>query len=510
MTRLFLVVLSGLSLAFSWPHIGFFPFIFFAFVPLLILENQAKNSREIFLLSFCSFFIFNIITTYWVWYASNVGALFAFFLNSILMSFVFCLYFHVKRKITNKLGYFSLIFLWISMEYMHLNWDLSWPWLTLGNVFATFPILVNWYEYTGFLGGSFWILLVNLLIFKIFQKQQIKTNFILLFSSILLPISFSLYINYSYSEDIRNEINVLVVQPNIEPYTEKFTLPSNVQLSEFIKLVEQKLDQKTDLILGPETALAGSPMDEDNLESSYQVKVLRSLQKKYPNLNVIVGAITKKIYTTDSEITATARFKNNEYYDLYNSLILIPRKGNIKLYHKSKLVPGAEKMPFPVLLDPIAKMVVNLGGISGTLGNPNYTKPFIINGHTVAPLICYESVYGDMQSEKSDLLVIATNDGWWKNTAGYKQHFDYSRLRAIEQRKWVVRSANTGISGIISPKGEAILKTNWDESITLKHEININNHTTFYKKYGDYLGRIFIFLSFILIISTFVKSRVRK
>tara|TARA_B100000963_G_scaffold96486_1_gene83249 strand:+ start:5755 stop:7287 length:1533 start_codon:yes stop_codon:yes gene_type:complete len=510
MRRLFLVVLSGLTLAFSWPHIGFFPFIFFAFIPLLILENQAKNGREIFFLSFCSFFIFNIITTYWVWYASNLGALFAFFLNSVLMSFVFYLYFYVKRKIINKLGYYSLIFLWISMEYMHLNWDLSWPWLTLGNVFATYPILVNWYEYTGFLGGSFWILLVNLLVYKIFQKQQVKTNFILLFISILLPISISLYINYSYSENIRDEMNVLVVQPNIEPYTEKFTIPSNVQLFEFIKLVEQNIDQKTDLILGPETVLSGPPMDEDNLESIYQIKVFRNLQEKYPNLNIIVGAITKKNYKTDTKITSTARFKNNEYYDLYNSLILIPTKGNIKLYHKSKLVPGAEKMPFPVLLDPIAKMVVNLGGISGTLGNPNYTKPFIINGHIVTPLICYESVYGDMQTENSDLLAIATNDGWWKNTAGYKQHFDYSKLRAIEQRKWVIRSANTGISAIINAKGEAILKTNWDECTTVKHKININKNITFYKKYGDYLGRIFIFLSFILIISTFVKSRVKK
>ena len=167
-------------------------------------------------------------------------------------------------------------------------------------------------------------------------------------------------------------------------------------------------------------------------------------------------------------------------------------------------------MPFPLILDPIAKMVIDLGGTSGSLGSPNYTEPFNINGYLVSPLICYESIYGDMQSSNSSLIIVATNDGWWKNTAGYKQHFDYSVLRAIEQRKWVVRSANTGISGIINSKGEVVSKTNWDEVASINHKINVNESITFYKRFGDFIGRIFMFLSFILIIATFVKSKVKN
>ncbi len=510
MRRYFLVLLSGLFMAFSWPYIGYFPFIFFAFVPLLILESQAKNGREIFCLTFCSFFIFNSITTYWVWHASNVGAVFAFFINSVLMSFVFYLYFYVKRKISNKLGFFSLIFLWVSMEYIHLNWDLSWPWLTIGNVFAKYPIIVQWYEFTGFLGGSFWVLLINLLVFNFLHGQKKKRNFLQLLVVLFLPIFFSLYINSSYTENKVDEMNVLVVQPNIEPYTEKFNIPAYIQLLDFIELAEQKLVKETDLLIGPETALVGPPIDEDKLESNYQIQVFRMLQKKYPNLNIILGAITKKIYSTDSEISKTARKSNNEQYDLYNSLILIPNQGDVQIYHKSKLVPGAEKMPFPIILDPIAKMVIDLGGTSGSLGSPNYTEPFNINGYLISPLICYESIYGDMQSSNSSLIIVATNDGWWKNTAGYKQHFDYSVLRAIEQRKWVVRSANTGISGIINSKGEVVSKTNWDEVASLNHKININDSITFYKRFGDFIGRIFMFLSFILIIATFVKAKVKN
>ncbi|MBT7480805.1 MAG: apolipoprotein N-acyltransferase, partial [Flavobacteriales bacterium] len=163
MRKILLSVLSGLILAFSWPETGVFPLIFIAFIPLLILEKEISESGEktswkVFGYSFISFFIFNIITTYWVWHATVAGAFAAFVINTLLMSFAFVLFHKVKNVLGNKRGYFSLIFLWISMEYLHLHWELAWPWLTLGNVFATIPDIVQWYEYTGVLGGSLWIL----------------------------------------------------------------------------------------------------------------------------------------------------------------------------------------------------------------------------------------------------------------------------------------------------------------------------------------------------------------
>ena len=178
------------------------------------------------------------------------------------------------------------------------------------------------------------------------HRQKKKRNFLQLLIALLLPIIFSIYINSSYAENKVDEMNVLVVQPNIEPYTEKFNIPAYIQLLDFIELAEQKLVKETDLLIGPETALVGPPIDEDKLESNYQIQVFRMLQKKYQNLNIILGAITKKTYSTDSEVTKTVRKSNGEQYDLYNSLIFIPNQGDVQIYHKSKLVPGAEKMPF--------------------------------------------------------------------------------------------------------------------------------------------------------------------
>ena len=115
-----------------------------------------------------------------------------------------------------------------------------------------------------------------------------------------------------------------------------------------------------------------------------------------------------------------------------------------------------------------------------------------------------------MQKGKTNLITIITNDGWWKNTAGYKQHFLYARLRAIEQRKTIIRSANTGISGVINAKGEVLESTNWNEAICISTEVRLNNEITFYSMFGDYIGRLSVFVAAMLFIVAFVKGKLKK
>ena len=102
MKKIFGALLSGLLLAFSWPAIGIFPLIFFAFVPLLILEDKAENGKKIFGYSYISFLVFNIITTYWVWYSTPVGAIFAFLVNSLLMTIAFYVFHRIKKTTKNR------------------------------------------------------------------------------------------------------------------------------------------------------------------------------------------------------------------------------------------------------------------------------------------------------------------------------------------------------------------------------------------------------------------------
>ena len=507
MNKLFLALFSGFLLAFSWPFIGFSIFIFVAFVPLLILVNKSTKSNEVFLFSFIAFFLFNSITTYWVYHATIIGCIVAFIINSLLMASVFWLYSKIKHSTSSRLGALAFLVMWLSMEYLHLNWQLSWPWLTLGNVFSKTPELVQWYEFTGFLGGSFWIIIVNLLVYNIFKSFN-RNKVIALVTLILAPMLFSFFIYINFEEKGQQFLDVVIIQPNVNPYTDKFSKPYESQLIDFIKLAKTKITKETQLLLAPETALLEGVW-ENSFEASYSVRTFRKLQNEFPNLNILVGATTYKMLDHAKKKSSTSRKLRNEntFYEVYNSAIFIPSFGDVEVYHKTKLVPGAERMPFPYILDPLANLAINLGGTSGSLSSDNYLNSFKIKETIISPLICYESVYGEMKLGKSSLIAILTNDGWWKNTAGYKQHFAYSRLRAVEQRKSIIRSANTGISSVINHRGDVLIKSNWDEEICLTSKVAINNGTTFYNRFGDYIGRISVFISSILLIVSFVRMK---
>jgi len=510
MRKLFLALLSGLLFALSWPSIGFFPLIFFAFIPLLILEKESKNGSQVFWYSFFAFFLFNIITTYWIYHATIIGAIFAFIINSALMALSFWLFYKIKIITIERLGYFSLIVLWISMEYLHLNWDLSWPWLTLGNVFATNPYIIQWYEFTGFLGGTLWVILVNLLLYRVYRFYTIF-RLLSIVCIILFPILLSLcmYFSYDYKQD--NAVEVVIVQPNVDPYLEKFDIAHDLQLNNFIELAESAVTKETELLVGPETALIEGIWENqnNNYDKIQSISKLKAFQAKYPKLNIVIGANSYKLFKSSDQKSNTSREIRNEniFYDAYNSAVFLNKSGVIDVYHKTKLVPGVEKMPFPKMLDPLAKIAVDLGGTSGTLASDNYLNLFKFSRVNISPLICYESVYGEMILSEKNLITIITNDGWWKNTAGYKQHLVYASLRAIEQRKFVVRSANTGISAVVNSRGDIVKQSEWDEAVCLSSTVQLNNSITYYNRFGDYIGRLSAFVAIILLALSYVKRK---
>ena len=488
---LFLSILSGLLLSFSWPGIGLFPLIFVAFIPLFLVEKyfsdyRGRNSWKVFGYSFLTFFIFNITTTYWVWHASVGGSISAFIINSLLMSLAFILFHKVKRVLGKRRGYFALIFFWISIEYLHLHWELAFPWLTLGNVFATIPEIVQWYEFTGVLGGSIWVLVVNIILFIWWDSEKIKKRLILPCIILLIPIIISLLLKTEFDED--KTIEVVIVQPNIDSYDE-----SSFNIDTFIALSESKITESTELLLAPETVLQGR-RDENNLIKYSDIDKLLKLQERYPKINILIGATT---------------IKNN---NVYNSAIFMSKDKNPIFHHKTKLVPGAESIPYPAIFNRFKNLLsVELDGAVGHYTKGKDITVFRNEKVDILPLICYESVFGDViTGKKPNIIAIITNDGWWKNTAGHKQHFQYARLRAIEQRKSVVRSANTGISGIIHPNGKVIEKTNWEEEIAINVKVPLNDKVTFYNRYGDYIGRIFSFIAVLLLLSSFVKKRIKK
>jgi len=515
-------VLSGILLGFPWLNTSGF-FLFVAFIPLLWVEKefekQGKRPRIFWSFSFLSMLVWNSITSWWIWNATPVGSIMAILVNSFLMSCVWYLFHRIKRIMGSRPGYLALIGIWISFEYLHLNWEISWPWLSLGSGFANDVKWVQWYEYTGILGGAVWIWLINCLILKIvcqgIRDQSLKNSrFIIsqVLFLVLVPIIIS-YIIYNQYEEQGNPVEVVVVQPNIDPYSKKFDPKTQEwQTDVLLQLADSLTTENTSFVIGPETALHG--IWENNIGNRYSsIRRIRNFLKKYPNVNFVVGASSYKWFTKGEKLTPTARkFRDgNGYYEAYNSAFLFDTTQLISKYHKSKLVVGVENMPFTRVAKFVEKMAIDLGGTTGSLGRQKERRNLVgSNGIKVAPGICYESIYGEFLGKYvlngAQLIAIITNDGWWKNTPGYRQHLSFSRLRAIETRKSIARSANTGISALINQRGDILQQTGWWEPAVLRGELKANSRLTFYCVWGDFIGRIFAFLSLLIFIAAITRS----
>lgn len=541
---LYLPVLSGIILWLAWPPFPTPFLVFIGFVPLLIAEKQISSTikkrtgLKVWLSLYLGLVIWNITTTWWVGIASVVGGLFANLANPALMTIPFMLSRKVRKHLGNKIGYTSLVFFWLSFEYLHLRWEFTWPWLALGNAFASQHTWIQWYEYTGVFGGTLWIWIVNLLVFflidKLFLSKENKSTDhksifkkyqpqLIIFLLIIVPIIISLNI-YAHVKEKGIPVNVTVLQPNFDPYEEKFDMPYRLQMSKMTNLSLQKITDTTDYLVWPETSIQDN-IWINRINSEKPVRDLKKIVDSFPQLTIIAGINGFEKYDSKENASPTAReglIRSNTlnaidtmYYDVYNTSIQVDSTDYVPYYHKSKLVPGVERMPYPKQMKFLEKLTINLGGITGSLGTQKERTVFYNHDSIgVGTAICYESIFGEYVSDYvkngADLMFIITNDGWWGNTSGYKQHCMYGKLRAIENRRSIARSANTGISCFINQRGDISQATGWREDAVLNETIFANKEFTFYTLHGDYIARAAVWMTAFLLSLTIIKALIRR
>lgn len=505
-----LALLSALVMWLAWPpHNWLAPLLFVGLVPLLIAINNIKTNagkkigKKIFLTAGLCFLVWNTASIYWVFNSINavntgfVGtivsllvSLIPYGLGALLMTFAVWMYYRLSTYTNKPIAYTGLIAFYISMEYLHQTWDLAFPWMTLGNGFAGMHQIVQWYEVTGVYGGSLWVLLSNILAFEAYQKiknqkqYQLAGIWALL---IILPIGYSLYRYYNYEEK-SVPVNVVTVQPNIDPYEKFGSISANEQLNILTHLSDSVGQTNTEYFIWPETAIPNYA-DEERIRTNPDFLRAQQFLSKYKNGTLITGIESVRFYNDKKTLSAKVN-PNGGYYDNYNAAMQVENSANVAFYHKSKLVPGVEKMPFPKVFSFLGPVFSKLGGsVSGWGWQEEPGVFYAYSGIGVAPVICYESIWGDWIAgsvkQGAQFIAIITNDGWWGNTSGKDQHLLYAKLRSIETRRYVVRSANTGISGFINQRGDVVQQSKWWTRTALKADINLNDHITFYVKHGD-------------------------
>ncbi len=516
--------MSGLLLGLGFP--GYLPFpllLFFGFVPLLLLEeeissgNERRKGRKVFVHSYNTFLLWNIVSTWWVANTALAAGIVAIALNSLFMAAVFTAFHHTKRLMP-RIGGAAFAAYWMAFEYLHLNWEISWPWLTLGNGFGQFPALAQWYEYTGVFGGSLWILTGNFMALKLWKARTSRVAWmpqaVRMAAWIALPAAVSLWMYFTYAEEGAGSAKVALVQPNYEPHYEKFDIPEDIQMERFLQLSATVVDSATDYLVWPETSFGY--VETRAVESYPAVMRLREFMTPFPKLKVIAGIDAYHIFLPGEPHSHAVRTSdrgngNVMYYEVLNAAAQLSSESpDVQIYRKSKLVPGPEILPYREVFGIFTPIIKQVQGTVEGVGTQRERTAMRSSSGRMAPVICYESVFGEFFTgyirQGAQAAVIMTNDGWWDDTPGHRQHLWIGSLRAVETRRAIARAANTGITCFINQRGDILQPTRYDEAVAITGEVRLNERITTYVRWGDFIARISVFATLLLLLNTAAKT----
>ena len=533
LTTSLLCLASAVLMSIPWlvPHSGAVMLV--ALVPLLCAERIASGTglRRFWMLHYATFVLWNALTTFWVCNATVGGGLFAIFANAAQMSLIFGLFRISRRHFKGVLPYLFLVAAWIAWEHFYFSSaEISWPWLALGNAFAGSTRLVQWYSVTGVMGGTLWIWAGNLALFGIMvsmseSRHVMWTSAARLAVMVGMPVLFcgpvvlSAVMYACSTECSEDTVDVIIGQPNFDPYEKFESLSQNQQDSILLSLYAAELDRGAPdtltLLLAPETFT--SHFWVNNPEGNASLNHLRAFMSAHPHTETLFGASSYEFFGTRSAPSILARPYGSGWYESHNSAVLADASDRLEIFHKSKLVVGTELTPYPRVFVPFERRLASLMGVSGLMGHcQGQDRISLMHLNGEVPLgcaVCYESIYGGYCTGYVDAgakaLAVITNDAWWGDTPGYRQHFNYSRLRAIELRRDIARCGNTGISAFINQRGDVVQSTDWWVRTSLRGTVNLSSYRTFYSLHGDFIGRIAVMM-FCLMLLAMLGSMIRS
>lgn len=491
-----------------------------------IEARPVSRTRRGFRYYFFTFLIWNFLTCYWLMltalrvptdeaFTSFLAGFVASILNPLFMSAPMLVWLKFHKRLPFVLSALLFIALWMSFEYVHLHWDLSWAWLTLGNSMSAAPDFIQFAEFTGAAGISFWILVINVLLWGAIKGEGVLRWAlpVIALGIGILPLGLNLWILNPERDVFQPEsyLNVRIVQPNIDPYVKFDSEDLDRQLHTFYRLAGAPGADSIQLVVFPETAIPEAVWTHE-MSYNESMKGFWTLVALHPQMSVLTG-FTELRYFEKPPYPVTARTTDGGKYDYCNSAVILG-SARMRTYQKSLLVPMVERVPFLNYLSGLKDYNIDIGGGFGSYGVPDS----VFNLHTrqdmpVGVMICYESAFPDHARtytlKGARLLAVITNDGWWGQSSGYVQHAGLSVIRAIENRRAVVRSANTGISMFVDEKGNRSQETAWWQESIIDAKVPILNARTFYVQHGEYLSKIMLWVSLALSCFALFNSRGR-
>lgn len=516
---LIISILAGSLLGFSFPPFKTSFFIYGGIMLLLYQLFSAVRLKQAFLRAYIVMLVFNEISLYWIsgWHSSDtflkIGGVATVIVHSLFMLIPILITYGISRiKKTYALLMFPLI--WTGYEYFDNVWQFAFPWLELGNSETYNFTRIQTAELFGVHGLTFLICVISSLLYYVFSKiysgswKAASLKSALIYLSALIIFLFPYFYGGSKLNspentkyfDLSNRskvVNTAIVQTNTDPF-KKWGGDHEQILNTYIDGLHDGLKFNPDMLILHETSTPYYFLDDYNMLKSKRFFDLADSTGKY----IFMGIPHRYYYKETDEIPSDFRITDGSKrkYDVFNSAILIePHKPphTFNIHKKVKLVPFSERIPYQEKVPFLKKWFTWGVGISGwQLGNEQTIFSLKDSAKGIdtkfAGLICYEQVFSEFVSEftknGAEYIIIVTNDGWWGDTSGPEQHNQYAVLRAIENRKWIVRCAQTGVSCFIDPLGNVHDRIEYWKTGVADRNITANTEQTFYTLHGDIIG----------------------
>lgn len=524
-----LLIISGILLALSFPPVPFPApiLLFFALVPYLIVIEKREKLIDLNRATYLMAFVFCLLTLYWVgsWQKKAdtflmISGTLLVFVNPVFFLIPSTLLYFTRKIFSAKLTLYFLPVFYVAYEYAYMLTDLSFPWLSLGNGLSHFTLFIQIADVIGQLGLTLVIVLINVLLYKSMQVYKQNKKLLNLNSSILILILILILIYgvYKLNNFPRGaaKVRVGLIQPNLDPW-EKWSGGSLDNLTDlYFELSDEAVKQGAKIVIWPETAL---PV---YLRGGLHDDVVQSIHNFCDTNQVflLTGMPDVKFYFDSLNLPKDAKYseQGNYHYVTYNSILLFsPNKKFVESYGKMKLVPFGERVPFVDVFPFLGKLIKWSVGLSGwNIGKDTTVFQLNLDGKEigVAGLVCYESIYPVFVSEfvkrKADFIAVVTNDSWYGNLSGPYQHKEFAALRAVENRRSVVRAANGGISCIINSLGETQQQSTMFSKAVIIGDVELRSEETFFTKYSMLIPIICLAFSIWIIgISILFKMKIK-
>ncbi|MFZ5940844.1 MAG: apolipoprotein N-acyltransferase [Bacteroidota bacterium] len=522
---LFSAPVVSLLLILAWHSEATTLLVLLAFVPWFFMLDRDPGTKTdlsgLYIIYFLSVFFWIYVTLWWIKPINSFSHLFTTLLSSLILFLPFAAALLTRFKLKKDPARPVMVFvsLWLILEILHDFNILGFPYLNLGHVLATHPGWIQWYAIGGSTGGTLWIFLVNLLIYKIIslvlhQRYTLRTLqpvFLLLLFVALPPLLIRIINPHRRDLPVDPKAEFYAVHTSVDVFTQKYKMDPDDLLDLYIQQTKEALDSNPGkkIIFWPENAITGR-LDLADPDRSQALVKLRSELCTDPGISLIAGAIADE--QTDKPVKGSYNPNvlydsvSDRYYKHYNVAIQVSIDRPAIYKTKGRLVPFGEKVPESKLFIPLVKLFPNLANLNFS-SKDNHDAIFTDTDSLIRtnPVICYGIAFSSYTAEqvrrsRSNYLSVILNEGWMKRNKAY-MHFNWFTIcRAIENNRFTVKSSNEGISGFMDNRGKIVKEKTGSGAAVINSSILLIDRETFFTRYHRIIyGTLLMVCLFLLI-----------